>query len=109
MFSREKFVIDSIPGIEFLGFSDGDTWNGWACPYFERDEAERVLRYSESNGFYWQFRPNVDAYEVRLDRNSSNQEPELFQGTVIQADGQELKVYPIGAYSWIWETLGTSD
>lgn len=49
--NKTTFVIDSIPDAIFTGFTDGDDWNGWACPYFEKSEAECVLKASEANGF----------------------------------------------------------
>jgi DNA (cytosine-5)-methyltransferase 1 len=105
MFHRATFVIDSIPDHQFQGFSDDDTWNGWACPYFEKAEAERILRASEANGFQWRFLPTRNAFEVILTRQGSDQAPEFFAGVVIDIHGQPRTVYPIGAYSWIWETL----
>ena len=55
-FVNSSFTIDSIPEQMFEGYSDGDTWNGWACPYFERMVAEKVLRASEANGYRWTIR-----------------------------------------------------
>lgn len=101
---REKFVIDSIPGIHFEGYSAGDTWNGWACPYFEKAEAERVLKASEKNGYEWTYDPEADVYLVTCNDDPSEYEPERFSSTRRNAeDGKEIVVYGIGAYSWIWE------
>lgn len=41
-FEREIFCIDSIPGIQFEGFHDGSDWNGFACPFFKKQVAERL-------------------------------------------------------------------
>lgn len=101
-FTKADFVMDSLPGAVFTGYTDGDEWNGWACPYFERAQAEQVLRASEANGFRWRYESERDAYVVDSDRSDTS---EVFVGTDIQVNGNSIRVYPVGAYSWIWELI----
>nr|WP_314784091.1 hypothetical protein [Olsenella uli] len=71
-----------------------DTWNGWACPYFEKPEAERMSAWL----------PELDdglVYDVATDTFTTTYDPEAtesFTGTDI--DGMHL--YPIGNGSWTW-------
>jgi hypothetical protein len=95
--------MDSLDG-QFLGYTDGDLWNGWACPYFVRDVAERVLKASEANGYTWTFSSERDSFVVRNAEDPEDYAPEEFQSVLISFSGQETKVYSIGAYSWIWDT-----
>lgn len=101
--SKAYFTIDSIPDRTFEGYTDGDDWNGWACPYFEYHVAEDILRNSELNDFVWAYDPTADAFVVRIKSDSVDFESEEFKATRIKLGDQELTVYGIGAYSWIWE------
>jgi hypothetical protein len=80
---KATFTIDDIE--TFDGWHDPDVrWNGFACPLFERDEADRVaqafgLLYAESD----------DAY---------SDETDAYVGT--QREGVHL--YAIGAHGWTW-------
>jgi hypothetical protein len=47
---RAHFEIEGVDG-KFAGWSDGRVWNGWAMPYFEFPEAEKVVAaMSSENG-----------------------------------------------------------
>lgn len=101
---KAAFVIDSIPDAIFAGYTDDDTWNGWACPYFEKSEAERVLQASKANHYVWSYDAEQDAFIVRSEDDPEDYEPEVFQAVNRNVEGSgETKVYGIGAYSWIWE------
>ncbi len=34
-FRESRFEIDCLPGVRFVGYTDGSDWNGFACPYFD--------------------------------------------------------------------------
>src|SRR5579859_4552222 len=80
---RSSFTIDAVEAFE--GWYDPDVrWNGFACPLFEREEADRVasafgLRYAEAD----------DAYSDDTD---------MYVGT----ERQGLHLYAIGAQGWTW-------
>lgn len=101
IFERAEFQLDSIPDASFVGYSDGSDWNGFECPYFEYDTAREVLRRSEINGFEWSYDASDDTFIVS-NNLTPDDEPERFDGMTIEAEGLHIKVYPIGAYSWIW-------
>lgn len=102
-YRRTRFVIDSLPGKSFEGVTDGSDWNGWACPRFERAEAERVLRASEPNGFAWTYDQASDQFVVTNESDDADSAPEVFRATTVRMNGERIKVYPVGAWSWIWE------
>jgi len=101
--AKTTFVIDSLPSESFEGYSNGDNWNGWACPFFNQETAERVLRASERNNYTWQYDEQADAFIVRSSDDPVDYEPEVFTATKVQIDEKSLMLYGIGAYSWIWE------
>ncbi len=102
-FTRTVFCIDAITGKKFPGYTSGDTWNGWACPYFEQKVATEVLEASRANGYKWEYEPNNDLFRVRSIDDPEDYGPEEFGAQTIHFQGREVKVYGIGAYSWIWE------
>lgn len=107
------------------GFSKGDKWNGWACPCFTLEEAHKVVKlYGENFGFY---NANLDMFvfssyndeEVveKLKKDLVNEDLEdfekmeysgdieVFRPQIIEVGEKEIKVYPIGAYSWTWDEV----
>lgn len=102
-FHKASFTIDSLPDKVFSGYTDGEEWNGWACPYYERHEAEQILKFSETNGYWWQYDQENDAFIVGAHTEENNTAPEMFRSLIILVDDKPLKVYPIGTRAWIWE------
>ena len=86
----------------FSGFTDGDTWNGFACPYFTYDEATRVL---EEMGAGWEYDSRKDAFNVLIPEGT---EPDEYGSIMIRLDGKEIKTYAIGAYAWVWNIIEES-
>lgn len=86
-------------------WTTGKLWNGWAMPFFEFEEA---LRYAK----------DVDntVYDAKRDafvttHEGSDDEPEVDGATIIHVRGRRdpIKVYPIGAGSWTWESAREDD
>ena len=102
VFTSKQFCMDALAD-RFEGYTDGDIWNGWACPYFLQEVAEKVLAESEANGYSWEYEEAQDAYVVRNENDPVDYEPEIFEGIEISVEGNRTTVYPIGAYSWVWE------
>lgn len=98
-FHEADFCMD-LSAERFSGYTDGDTWNGFACPYFPFDEAVRLL---EHFGNRWKYDEPANAFTVWA-LGSEDNEPEVFAGIRILVGNRDLEVYAIGAYSWIWGT-----
>jgi len=101
-FREAEFYLDIDPERTFFGYTKGDTWNGWACPYFEREVAEEVSRaYVEVNesgpeeGYEAEYDPERDAF---LFYEPAYDEPLEFEAIEVG----DQKLYPIGAYYWTW-------
>lgn len=108
-YKPDVFVIDGLEG-EFPGFTAGDRWNGWACPFFTRDVADRIAvafvnQFAEEDraGVTATYTPVTDTYRLRCEENG----PEDTQGQDICVNGGVVHVYAIGAFCWCWNT--TSD
>jgi hypothetical protein len=101
MMRKAKFKIESLGYETFDGFTKDEEWNGWACPYFTFDQAQKVLKqfnlFREITGqkdfaFYDE---SADAFAFP----ANDDEPEVF--AAVSKDDQNY--YPVGAFSWIWE------
>ena len=81
----------------YEGWWDGETWNGFATPCFEREEGVRILRdFKSKEGRRAEYDPVTETFRFRLEDEEEFAE---FEPMIIN-DG--IKVWPIGAYSWIW-------
>lgn len=93
------FCMEPLEG-NFPGYTNGDTWNGWECPFFTYDEAVKVLNASKRNGYSWRYDEMDDTFVVW----SEDSYTEEFAADLIETpDGKIEIVYPIGTYCWIWE------
>jgi len=99
VFRRGTFVLAESEE-QFSGWTDGRLWNGWEMPRFEKAEAERLVRWlSAERG---RFDKEKDAFITGM----QGDEDEVWAGeSIVISDGSVLKGYPVGAGSWIWETL----
>ena len=96
LWRKAAFSLDGLDG-NFSGWTCGMLWNGWAMPQFEPDVARRIVeavggRYLKSGDYF--LTPSQDG------------DPEEWAGDEIELlGGQKLKVYPVGAGSWIWDCV----
>lgn len=98
MFRKAVFQLEDFDE-QFSGWSDGRLWNGWAMPYFEIEEATRVIAAISPDG--GKYDSTSDAFITP----AWDDEVELWAGVLITLpDGEKVKVYPIGAGSWIWDS-----
>ena len=88
-----KFKIESLGYEIFDGFTLDEDWNGWACPYFDSNEAERILDIFNKNGGIAKYDDSKDVFIFT--------EEEIF--LPIEIEGKKL--YPIGNSYWIWEEM----
>jgi|ERR1044071_1407282 hypothetical protein len=99
LFRRGRFALaDSEEA--FDGWTDGRCWNGWEMPRFEKSEADRLVR-SLGNE-----RARFDAVRDAFVTLAQDGEEEVWVGEqIIITDGSAMKVYPVGAGSWIWDEV----
>lgn len=101
VFTRDTFSIDGA--LVTKGWTAGDTWNGWECPYFEKDEAEAINKHV--SGYYDE---STDSYKVNIEGEPTTAEtPEemvdTFESQIIKTPEGDKKVWAMGAYSWVWD------
>ena len=97
-----NFKIESLGYEIFEGFTKDEDWNGWACPYFTFEQAQKVLKtynmlrsvIGQKDSAYYD-----SAADVFIFPTSEDEESETFAAII--ENGQ--KYYPVGAFCWIWE------
>lgn len=100
-FTKSKFEIDDTP--QFEGYTAGHSWNGWDCPYFTKEVANQIAEFMENdNNMHFYYQENFDRYIILFTHDTVVEEPEVYEGTTITVDGEEIKVYPLGNGSWCW-------
>lgn len=94
--TKSIFSIDGVG--EFHGYTFGQTWNGFACPYFELSAA---LKIAESY-------PLVVSYDAikgvfKLDEGYLPEDVYEVSAQIINTVDGPKNVYSIGSFGWVWE------
>lgn len=79
----------------FKAWTVGEIWNGWECPYFEKEEAERVVN---SQGGVWTRDGEVCSF------NLNDEDYEVEKETIQTVEGPKV-VWAIGNMYWIWSKI----
>ncbi len=97
------FTIDGEGG--FTGFTRGQTWNGWECPYFTKEVAEQVFQFFMNSDCKLWYVEEVDTYYMSLQwfGETEEEDVEYWQGHEYIIDGEKVVLYSVGAFSWTWD------
>jgi hypothetical protein len=98
-----RFKNDSLGFNSFEGYTKDESWNGWDCPYFAFEQAQKVLKVhnqlrritNEAPQAYYD--SSTDSFIFPVDK----EECEIY--TAVIENNQ--KYYAIGAFVWIWEEV----
>lgn len=127
---KAVFTIGEEPKA-YIGYTSGRLWNGWATPYFELEEAKRVVEdfnkcaeypilYDEGIGQFFIAEPIDETKEFKkfttleefIALGSDMWEfgiEDKWIGEDIHTSGGIKKLYGIGAYSWVWDEVTDID
>ena len=99
---KAVFTIDEYPKA-YIGYTSGKLWNGFATPYFEKDEAIRVAEgFNGCAEFPMQYDEIYDQFYIL---NTETTELETWKGTDMPTENGIKHLYGIGAYSWVWDRV----
>lgn len=91
----------------WLGWTLGQTWNGWEVPYFTQDTAREVLdTVTERDPLQrWEWHGQGRGFAL-YDARYEEGEPVLYPPYTFIADGErEVKLYSPGGMSWTWQRV----
>jgi hypothetical protein len=96
--------------LSFVGFSNGKTWNGFDCPYFEFEECEKIMNSfnKENEKFDLNIKIIYDSTNdcfIEQDENYDEDEYVIYESLLIETSEGTKKVYPIGNCYWTWEAI----
>lgn len=99
MYTIKTFVIDDI--VKAVGITNGTRWNGWECPFFDLEEAKKIIEGQTPKSECLENRCTY--YEISMDglHVISTCEDGVFVEDSILVDG--VRYYPIGYMNWVWE------
>jgi len=100
-FEKATFILDAFEGEEFEGYTQGETWNGFACPYLTFESAQRlmdVLTIAGQTAFYDEKTDQFLCAEEEEDEEDSDR----YGALDVEALG---RLYPIGARVWTWAKI----
>lgn len=104
-FRRAKFNGDWMdPDEVYEGYCTDQRWNGWACPHFEFDEVLRMME--NPTGWNVTYDAKSDTFTIIADEID---EAEVIKPIMINVEGKEVKVYPIGAGGWCWDEVNEGE
>lgn len=95
-----RFAIDFLGGHIFEGYTLGEEWNGFACPYFTFEQAQCLMEEWRASGRGAYFDAGLDRFTFEVD-TAEGKDSDNF--SAVELDG--VKLYPIGASCWIWEEV----
>ena len=106
MYKKTIFTIDGfVPA--YIGYTNGATWNGWATPYFEVNEALQVMAdYNKNTGNPMWYDEETDTFHIAATEYTDE---ELWNGHNIITNEGIKHVYGIGAFSWVWDSVNDGD
>ena len=93
-----------------LGWTFQIGWNGWGCPYFEKDAADLLVKLINTAITYEEgkvtmtYDYTIDSYVVCT--SDGDDDPIVVQGQRIMTTLGSKCVYPIGAREWCWLERG---
>ena len=105
MMRKALFYIDGGP--IYVGYTNGDRWNGWATPYFTLEEAQKLqAEFNQGDGLRMFYDCQADKFILQYE---DDDEPYVWEGEDIQTVDGKLHLYGIGAYSHIWDEVDGDD
>ena len=97
-FQKATFVLDAFEGEEFEGYTQGETWNGFACPYFPFESAQRLMAVLSAEGQMAFYDAEADQF-VCAEEDEDVEDADRYGAFEVEGIG---KLYPVGTRVWTW-------
>ena len=99
---EEIFEIDGMYKVK--GYSFGDYWNGFECPFFTEDVAtdivEETLDADLTQDYFLSYEYDEEKDMFILGTRNADLE---FEAIYIETEaGKRIELYPIGSWIWCW-------
>lgn len=84
----------------YEGYTDNRLWNGWECPWFTKEVADRMIDDLNKDGVLSTYNTEADSYTVNFEDLDTT---DIFEGRDMETVDGTLHLYPIGAWCWVWD------
>jgi len=101
-FRKTYFTIDE-EGHLFEGYTTDKTWNGWECPFFTLEVGMQLVEHFNSDKYPAYYDANKDTFVFCMTEDDNPDEYSKYSSKEVEIESVKLKLYPIGAFSWIWD------
>ena len=96
-FVKATFVLDALEGEEFEGYTQDEQWNGFACPHFPLESAQRLMAALSNLG-------QTAFYDTQTDQfvcaeEDYEDDPDRYGAVEVEGLG---KLYAVGSHMWTW-------
>lgn len=103
---QATFVIDDGP--RYIGYDEEYSWNGWACPWFTKEESLKIAEWLNSYIVdTLTFDETKDAFKYVPQDDSGD--IDYYIGADISTEDGVKHLYPIGNKSWTWDNVSDYD
>jgi hypothetical protein len=75
------------------------TWNGWACPAFDKETTDKIIEWSNTLNSTIRLEWDEDGNVIERDESYPDEEAGIYEPFI---DENEHWYWPIGAWSWTW-------
>lgn len=91
-------------GEYYKGYDNGNRWNGWACPLFEKYIAYKICANAidDNETIRIRYDGKEDSFIIKSLNNSF--EEECYRGKDYEINGEVKHLYPIGSGLWCWDS-----
>lgn len=99
-----RFELEPLGEVAFDGYTMGEYWNGFDCPYFTFDQALLVTEACKATGWGAWYDAGQRSFKFVSPDNAGSADETVEYFEEVELDGRKL--FPIGAFSWIWSEVG---
>jgi hypothetical protein len=100
-FQKATFILDAFEGEEFEGYTQGETWNGFACPYFPFERAQRLMAVLSAEGQVAFYDEEADQF-VYSEEDEDEEDANRYSALEVEGIG---KLYSVGTRVWTWSII----
>ncbi|MBP0639970.1 hypothetical protein [Cupriavidus sp. AcVe19-6a] len=98
----ETISVSLDEGPPYKAYSCGEEWNGFQCPYFTFEEALKVTEHPDLKGLTYDSERDQFILADPEWPDDPTYGAKNFKAETITVNGQQIKVYAVGAFFWCW-------
>lgn len=106
MLQPGQFSMDFLEKKSYPGYTFGQLWNGWACPFFSKEVTLKILKEltnQKNSSITFSFDQEFNTFFVFDSNNSEDDPPDIASGQdILISQDHHIHLYPLGSQTWCW-------